>query len=126
MALCVSLAWSVLMRQPLLVDVLRDRNALYREVHGDRIENSYQLKIINEDTIAHRYRIRAQGLDGLTLAEPATDVTVAGGSVLNVATRLQLPSAMAAGVHTVTVSVVATDNPRLAVTEKTRFLGPHS
>ena len=126
LALCGAVVYSVAVRTPLLVDVLRDRNALYREVRGDRIENSYLLKIINEDSFPHRYRIEARGLDRLTLAEPSGDVEVDAGSVATIPTRLQAPSESAQGIHTITLHIVAEDNPRYQVLEKTRFIGPHS
>jgi polyferredoxin len=37
------------MREPLKVDIMRDRGALAREVEGTHIENTYQFKFINVD-----------------------------------------------------------------------------
>jgi hypothetical protein len=37
--------------------VLRDRNALYREVGDGTVENSYTLKLVNKDQHDNRYRI---------------------------------------------------------------------
>jgi cytochrome c oxidase accessory protein FixG len=56
LGLASGLAWSLLHRVPLIVDVLRDRNALYRET-ADGIENTYTLKVMNKDQRTHRYRI---------------------------------------------------------------------
>ena len=36
-----TLLYSLITRTPLILDVIRDRNALYREVRGDWIENAY-------------------------------------------------------------------------------------
>ncbi len=119
-----AIVYSLAIRTPLLLDVIRDRNALYREVHGDRIENAYTLKVINEDEHAHRYRLEVRGLEGLTLVEPSSAVEVASGTVGSVPVRLQAPSEEAHGVHAITLHIVALDEPRIERTERTRFIGP--
>jgi len=43
-------------RSPLIVEVLRDRNALYRET-AQGVENSYSLKLVNKTDAEARYRI---------------------------------------------------------------------
>ena len=51
------LGFGLIARKPLLVDVLRDRNALYRAVGEHEIENSYTLKITNKSASAQRFHI---------------------------------------------------------------------
>ena len=58
---------SVLLRVPLRLDVIRDRNSLYRETNAGLIENVYTLKIMNMDNRPHRYALEASGIDGLLL-----------------------------------------------------------
>jgi len=117
---------SLMLRVPLLLDVIRDRNALYREVRGDQIENSYTIKVINEDEMPHRYRLEAAGLSGLVLVDPAGPIEAAAGSVSNVSVRLQAPEDVAQGVHVITLRLTALDAPKLVKSEKTRFIGPMS
>ena len=52
-------------RNPLKVDVLRDRGALAREISGGVVENVYRLQLMNTDERPRRYEIRAEGLSGL-------------------------------------------------------------
>src|SRR5690606_3955671 len=56
-------AWvaGVNMRSPLIVEVLRDRNALYRVVGDGQVENDYTLKIVNKSDNAATYRIAVDG-----------------------------------------------------------------
>jgi cytochrome c oxidase accessory protein FixG len=49
------------------IDVIRDRNALYRERPDGRIENVYNVKILNKDRAAHEFRITASGLPGVEI-----------------------------------------------------------
>jgi len=127
LALVGGLSYLLIVRTPLIVDVLRDRNALFREVQDGRIENSYLLRIINQDDRPHRYHLLAAGLEGLTLVDPTGGlIEVPSGSVTTVSARLQAPAVVAQGVHSVTLALVAQDAPRIAVRETTRFIGPKS
>jgi cytochrome c oxidase accessory protein FixG len=121
-----TIAYSLFTRTPLILDVIRDRNALYREVRGDWVENAYSIKVINEDDKAHHYRLQAEGIAQLELVAPAAVIDVPAGSVANVPVRLQAPAANAQGVHPITLRITATDAPSIIRTEKTRFIGPQS
>jgi cytochrome c oxidase accessory protein FixG len=115
---------SLVTRTPLILDVIRDRNALYREVAGDRIENAYTLRLINLDDAAHRYRLAVSGVDGLDLVSPQGLVEAEPGAVSTIAARVQAPRSVAHGIQPITLVLAAVDDPDIAVREETRFLGP--
>jgi cytochrome c oxidase accessory protein FixG len=58
---------SLLTRNPLRVDVMRDRGALAREVEGIRIENIYRIQIMNASEHSMVVQVRATGLDNLKI-----------------------------------------------------------
>ncbi|OIM97296.1 cytochrome c oxidase accessory protein CcoG [Polynucleobacter sp. QLW-P1DATA-2] len=58
---------SLATRNPLRVDVMRDRGALAREVEGVRIENIYRIQIMNASEHPMKVHIKATGLDGLKI-----------------------------------------------------------
>ena len=120
------LLYAMFTRTPLILDVIRDRNALYREVHGDRIENAYTLRVINLDDRPHRYRLQVGGMPQLELVAPAGPIESAPGTVSTIAARLQAPQSAAAGIHPITLSLAAEDAPRIVVHEQARFIGPKS
>ena len=119
-----ALGYSLLTRTPLILDVIRDRNALYREMRGGRIENAYTLKMINLDDKAHRYRLSAGGMPGLQLLEPAGEIAVPPGSVNAIPARLEAPADQASGVHRIVMTLAAADGSGVTVHENTRFIGP--
>ncbi len=121
-----ALVYSLVVRTPLIVDVIRDRNALYREVHGDHIENAYELKVINLDSKPHHYRLQVAGIEQLEVAAPAGTIDIPAGTVGTVSVRLQTPSEHAAGIHAILFTLTASDDPRISVREKARFIGPHT
>jgi cytochrome c oxidase accessory protein FixG len=63
-------AWSLTQRVPLILDVLRDRNALYRDT-ASGVENAYTLKVMNKDAHQHRYEIAVESPVPLSISTPA-------------------------------------------------------
>jgi cytochrome c oxidase accessory protein FixG len=51
------------MRSSFQVDILRDRNALYRWSVENEIENSYQVQVMNKSELAQSYTVSVSGLD---------------------------------------------------------------
>jgi cytochrome c oxidase accessory protein FixG len=86
-SLCIALTWSLVVRTPLRVDVVRDRGALSRIVEGGRIENVYRLQIMNATEQAQEYRIAVEGIPGITVASE-DEVKVGAAESRWVAVRL--------------------------------------
>jgi polyferredoxin len=84
LTLMTAWAWSVTHRSELIVEVLRDRNALYRETTAG-VENDYTVKLVNKTQAAHTYRITLQAQDGIALREGAQTVEAAAEEVLSLA-----------------------------------------
>ena len=84
--LVVAFFYALSQRSALTVDVIRDRNALYREVGDGYIENSYQLKLINKTDSTHTYDIAVSGIDGARVEVPTGAIRVPSGEVLGRAT----------------------------------------
>jgi cytochrome c oxidase accessory protein FixG len=58
---------SLATRNPLRVDVMRDRGALAREVDGERIENIYRIQIMNASEHPMKVWVKATGLEDLKI-----------------------------------------------------------
>lgn len=58
------LAYEITSRVPLEVDIIRDRNSLFRETNEGLIENVYTLKVLNKSQQDQGYQISVHGLDG--------------------------------------------------------------
>jgi cytochrome c oxidase accessory protein FixG len=123
LGLCLALGWSLAVRSPVKVDVVRDRGALARIVAGGRLENVYRLQIMNATEQVQRYRIAAGGLAGLAVAsEPVVEVGPAESRW--VAVRLQVPYGSApAGSHPIHFDISAADGDA-RLSEKSVFIVP--
>jgi len=123
--IAVALVIAVLLRVPLQMDVLRDRNTLFRDTPDGRIENVYVLKIMNMDSAPHAYVVTAAGIDGLTVHLDSKTIQVGSGELVDVPARLQAsPDNLKARSTPVSFTVTAEDNPKYKVEEPARFLGP--
>ncbi len=125
LAVMGAFAVSLAMRTPLVVDVLRDRNALYREVAEGLVENVYILKVINMDDDAHDFEISVSGIEGMELVAERNPARVRSGEVAEVPARVRVdPYSLPATSSTIEFRVRATDDERLERSEEARFLGP--
>jgi cytochrome c oxidase accessory protein FixG len=118
------LVGAMLLRTPLIVDVIRDRNTLFREVGSDLIENSYTLKIINQGSDEKTFRITVSGLPNIRIEGTASTVSAQAGQVLSLPTRVQVPRQDTMGISEITFTVESLDRDEISVAEKSRFLGP--
>ena len=124
-AISATLIIAVLLRVPLKLDVLRDRNALFRETFDGLIENTYTLKVMNMDNGPHRYVLNAYGIEDLQLRTDRPEITVAAGEVAEVPVRLQANRANLKQRSTpVYIRLQAVDTDGLATEQTARFLGP--
>jgi len=119
-----SFTYAVFNRTPLLVDVLRDRNALYRIATDGGVENAYTFKIVNKDVVAHHFAIRiSEGGTDLTLHTHVDEIVVAAEGVANVAVTVSAAADKARGQREITFEVHALDSD-MQRTQKSRFFGP--
>ena len=123
-AIASGIAIGIATRNPLIVDVLRDRNALYRTNLDGSIENGYTLRLINTSEAPQRYRIRlVDAPAGLGINEATGLVAVGAGEVRSVGLTLRAPSGSVKGRIDVGIAVESEDG-RVSATEETRFFGP--
>ncbi|MGD9339652.1 MAG: cytochrome c oxidase accessory protein CcoG, partial [Chromatiales bacterium] len=125
LALIAGFVFAIGNRTPLIVDVIRDRNALYREVDAERIENVYTLRILNMDNRDHTFRIEATGIEGIEVDMQDMPIAVNAGEIATLPLRLRVPrSAVGAGGTTIQIRAQAVDNENIDITQSTRFIGP--
>jgi polyferredoxin len=122
LALCAAWALGVATRSPLLVEALRDRNALYR-VTGDRVDNGYTLKLVNKTDRVQHYRLQLESdTRDLRLAQATALVEIAPQQVASVPVVVEAPATVK-GRHALRFVVQSTDgHVREAVDSS--FFGP--
>jgi cytochrome c oxidase accessory protein FixG len=122
-ALIVGFGAAVAARQLVAVDVIRDRNSLYRQLDDGSIENVYTVRLINKDTQAHTLKLSARGLDGATVDSDRAEYLVDGGEVVSVAVRVRAPHP-AAGSHALQIIARSEDAHPIESSADARFIAP--
>jgi polyferredoxin len=114
---------SMTLRKPVIMDVIRDRNALYRDVGRQGIENTFSIRIINKHNIDHVYVLSVSGPDGIQL-RTENEIFVAGESVATVPVSVTVPHENASGGNVIRFELTSMDNADIKVVEESRFRGP--
>lgn len=117
----VASAWSLASRVPLKVDVIRDRSLLAREADDGRIENVYNLKIMNTTEEPKRYALSVEGMEGVEIAgERIVEVASAENHEVTVVVRVP-PESGKKGANTIYFDIKAMNHDKIAVHEKSLF-----
>ena len=123
-AIVIAAAAGLTLRQPLKVDVIRDRTTLAREVEGGLIENVYRLQIMNLAEQPRRFALAVTGLQGIQIAdERIVEVPAAATGSVSVRVRAE-PDAGKRGANPVHFEVRALNHDEVFVREKASFLLP--
>lgn len=121
----ITLVVAIFNRVPLELDIIRDRNALFREVRGGLVENIYNLRIVNMSNEKQRYHLQASGPEGLQLINKAGDFEVQAGEVYNLNVQLRLDPVILKQPSTeVFFTLRSLTGDDISITEKARFIGP--
>jgi cytochrome c oxidase accessory protein FixG len=122
--LASGLATALIFRKQVDVDVIRDRNTLYRLLEDGRVENVYNVKILNKTESPHRFVIGVSGEGALSLDPQPARFEVASGEVYPAAVRVRRPAYEPLGSQEIRFTITAEDAPHLTAQSKARFLAP--
>ncbi len=122
-AIVVAMVVSLAVRTPYKVNVVRDRGVMARIVNGGKIENVYQLQVMNATEATQHYKITVTGLPGLAVTSDNT-LVVESTQQRRLAVRVQAPfEAAAPGTHPIEFQIESLDTPGNLV-EKSVFMIP--
>lgn len=110
-------------RIPLEVDIIRDRNALFRETNDGLIENVYTLKVLNKSQQRTTYRIAVNDFENHRFIGEQ-EVTVDGGEVFSLPVSLAInPYELEEAVTEIhfTVHAIGTESD-IMVSEPSKFI----
>ena len=133
---------SLAMRNPLKVDVIRDRGSLAREAAPGVIENVYRVQLMNTDEKPRQFTIQAAGLPGLKVVGVEQPIALDAAETRPIAVRLQATlegqtergvndkqehdqrGALSPGMHKIEFIVQASDDDKVVRHEQSSFIIP--
>ena len=126
LSIIIALGASIASRIPLDLNIIRDRNALYREVGYGLVENTYTLKVINMDMKPHIYDLDISGIDSLEVIDLKNEEVSSGEiQVMTISIRVD-PINLKTSSSELLFHLEARDNKDLQIDQTARFLGPVS
>lgn len=112
-------------RAAVRLDVIRDRNTLYRELPDGQIENVYQLKILNKEDHPRSVRVSVTGLPGAQIETAPAEIDLAPGALLDVVARISVErSAAPQGRADLNIRVEDAVDGTVQAQRDARFFGP--
>ena len=116
--------WSLNSRSALELDVLRDRNQLYRTTSDGSIENTYTLKLVNKDQRPLTMTVNVKDIGSLG-TKGDMNFTVNAGEVAQHVVRLVLPADSVDSGSRDIEFIISADQPDIPpVTAESRFIAP--
>ncbi len=104
--------WSMTHRTPLRADLIRDRNALYRELPGDLIENVYTLKITNMADTDQQYTLLAVDNPQASF-DFSRPLELPAGEVGGFSVRIRLPRSAGQGTTDLQLQLASKSDPKI-------------
>jgi len=121
-----AVGWGLANRNVIALDIIRDRNTLFRDSGDGNIENLFRLRIINKDDAAHPFQIEIDGLEGATIDMDSPIPVVESGTIHDHIIRIKIDPAKLNGVRSTgfKIKLKAGDDDSLSTFEDSRYLGP--
>jgi cytochrome c oxidase accessory protein FixG len=124
LGLVVSLLASLLLRNPLNVDVIRDRYSLARIAEDGSVENTYRLQLMNASERPLSLQVEVAGIESIQVSGNVRfDVPAAANRIVPVSVRIA-PDAGHAGSNLIRFTISEVSGHGLSHEEKAVFLVP--
>lgn len=121
----IAFLWGLAAREPLRVDILRDRTSLAREVEDGLIENVYRLQIMNMTESIRSFDLSVSGLKDARIVG-AESIEVGPAETQAVTVQVLVPGdAGKPGANELFFMISPHDEPQRVLREKTTFLLPN-
>jgi len=122
--LAIGFVVALALRTPLGLDVIRDRNSLFRMLDDGRVENVYTLKILNKTELRRTFDVTVSGPGALALDPAHPSFDVAPGEVYPGFVRVRRDAYEPVGSETIRFTITARDDPKVHATHEARLLAP--
>jgi cytochrome c oxidase accessory protein FixG len=125
LAVATTAGVSLYLKNPLKMDVIRDRGALAREGAPGMMENVYRIQIMNTDEKSRSFSLSVDGLPGIRIADLPQPIEVGAAATRLLPLRLQAPAdAAPPGPHKIEFVIEALDDANVSRREKSTFILP--
>ncbi|MHB0921823.1 MAG: cytochrome c oxidase accessory protein CcoG [Thiomonas sp. 13-66-29] len=115
----------LVVREPVKLNVMRDRRVLAREIPGGMLENLYQVQLMNASEKPRRMTFEVKGLPGLAVISPRGAVDLAPSTNVLRPLELAMPTDDARkGVYKIEITARSDDGKPVVVRSDSTFIVP--
>ncbi|MEL7023987.1 MAG: cytochrome c oxidase accessory protein CcoG [Pseudomonadota bacterium] len=122
-ALVTLFLYSLINKPDVIVDVLRDRNTLYRDIGLRGIENTFLLHVINKTNQEQSYVLEVSGINGIAIST-GTTISIPANTTSKWPVAVYAPHESVASGQTITFVLRDATDQSVLVREDSRFRGP--
>jgi len=112
-AIIVAFGWGVVARKPVIIEILHDRNGLFRTADRGVIENSYNVKLVNKTDHAISLVLEAQTTLPLKIIGQ-TAVTLDPGEIASLPLTLRADAGTVHGRNPIVIAATSIDHTATA------------
>ncbi len=124
LGLMVGFVVAVAARSPIGIEVLRDRNALYRETGEGWVENVYTVRVVNKDAGPRRLLLTLEGPKELSLEAETTELQLEAGEVKGFPVRIRMRAGALRGGHEIELEAKSLETGKKLARGESRFIAP--
>jgi cytochrome c oxidase accessory protein FixG len=106
------------------LDVIRDRNALFRETDEGLVENVYTLRILNKDNVEHSFVLSIDGQPTMELLIDNPEIIIESGGIADLPARLRIDPVDLKSRSTEVEFQLNSKDGGISISESARFVGP--
>ena len=122
--MAIVFVYTVSNREPVTVDVDRDRGARLYKVQGNNVENVYMLKVHNMDRQAHEFDLKVEG-DYAFKIKRYRAVPIEKNEIYSFPVRIVVDKSELLSIKTpLTFTITAKSDDKIFAKEKSVFIGP--
>jgi cytochrome c oxidase accessory protein FixG len=125
-AMMSAFSWAILTRTPFELDIERDRGSLYQYTPNDTVQNAFTLKMMNMSQQPQTYRIRVEGLEGVSM-DVTDQYDLRVNEMREISLNLEIDPAKAnlpSSKTDIEFVVIDASNGKEVAREESRFIAP--
>ncbi len=121
--LIAGVSYAIVTRSAVELDVIRDRNVLYRELENGIVENVYLTRILNKDQQGHYFDFSVSGLEQVQILTDGDQSEVPSGAIVDAVLTIRA-NVDFSGSEDIVIRVRSRDTPNVFSDAAAKFIAP--
>ena len=126
LVMCGAFTFHLVQREPVTVDIDRDRGARMYRVINDRVQNVYTVKVHNMDRVEHTFDLQVKGPHDFVIKRYRA-LPIEQNEIFSFPVRIEVDKNALTNTKTeIEFTIISREDSSIIANEKTTFIGPSS